>query len=236
MASGGLSNQAKILRGAFVEFGISLPPLLVVFQFNPLQITRSRTSTINPPKTPVGTQPTQSAGFVQQLGASGPKALLGFRPAGQTITVGQESLSFDIRLDATDPRNGIAEEFGVAPQLSTLELMMLPKNQSLLGGAISALLGGAPKQFAFFDEAKNPPIILFIWGRKKVMPVNIKSMSIKEEEFSTELNPLRVTISVSLEVMEGTNAPFLYTEAMKEVMSLLNLANIGDIANTIVPA
>jgi hypothetical protein len=68
------------------------------------------------------------------------------------------------------------------------------------------------------------------------MPVNIKSMSIKEEEFSTELNPIRVTVSVSLEVIEGTNAPFLYTQAMKEVMSLLNLANIGDIANTMVPA
>jgi hypothetical protein len=37
-------------------------------------------------------------------------------------------------------------------------------------------------------------------------------------------------------VIEGTNAPFLYTQAMKEVMSLLNLANIGDIANTMVPA
>jgi hypothetical protein len=150
--------------------------------------------------------------------------------------VKQESLGFDIRLDASDPTNGIAEEFGVAPQLSTLELMMLPKNQSLLGGAVSALLGGAPKEFAFFDEAKNPPIILFIWGRKKVMPVNITNMSIKEEEFSPELNPIRATVTVSLEVMEGPNAPFLYTKAMKEVMSVLNLANIGDLANTIVPA
>jgi hypothetical protein len=36
--------------------------------------------------------------------------------------------------------------------------------------------------------------------------------------------------------MEGPNAPFLYTKALKEVMSILNLANIGDIANTMVPA
>jgi len=238
MASGGFSNQAKILRGAFVEFGISLPPLFVVFQFNPLLITRSRTATVNPPSTPSGAQPAQNLGFVQQLGAAGPKALLDFR-SGQTITVKQETLSFDIRLDATDKLNdgdGITEQFGVAPQLSTLELMMLPKNQSLLGGAISALLGGAPKEFAFFDEARNPPIILFVWGRKKVLPVNITNMSIKEEEFSTDLNPIRATVTVSLEVMEGPNAPFLYTKALKEVMSLLNLANIGDIANTIVPA
>lgn len=234
MPSGGFSNQAKTLKGAFVEFGISLPPLFVVFQFNPLQITRTRTATVTPPATPAGTQPAQSAGFVQTLGDKGPKALLDFR-AGQTLTVSPETLGFDIRLDATDPANVVAEEFGVAPQLSTLELMMLPKNQSLLGGAISALLGGAPKEFAFFDTAKNPPIILFVWGRKKVLPVNIKNMAIKEEEFSTELNPVRVTVTVSLEVMEGTNAPFLYTQAMKEVMSLLNLANIGDIANTMVP-
>jgi hypothetical protein len=232
----GFSNQAKILRGAFVEFGISLPPLIVVFQFNPLLITRTRTATINPPRTPE-TQGAQSLDFIQQVKGSA-KSLIQFRPAGQTITVKQETLSFDIRLDATDKLNdgdAITQQFGVAPQLSTLELMMMPKSQSLLGAAVSALLGGAPKNFAFFDDAKNPPIMLFIWGRKKVLPVNITNMSIKEEEFSTDLNPIRATATVSLEVIEGPNAPFLYTKALKEVMSLLNLANIGDIANTIVP-
>ena len=85
-------------------------------------------------------------------------------------------------------------------------------------------------------NAKNPPITLFVWGRKKVMPVNITNMTIKEEEFSTDLNPTRATVTVSLEVIEGPNAPFLYTKALKEVMSLLNLANIGDISQTMVPA
>ena len=73
------------------------------------------------------------------------------------------------------------------------------------------------------------------WGRKKVMPVNITNMTIKEEEFSTDLNPIRATVSVNLEVIEGPNAPFLYTKTLKEVMSLLNLANVADIANTMVP-
>lgn len=231
MRSGGFSNQARILRGAFVEFGISQPPLIAVFQFNPLMITRTRTATVNPPSTPAGTQPTQNLGFAQQF-ANG---LLDIR-LGQTITVKQETLSFDIRLDATDKLNDgdvMTEQFGIAPQLSTLELMMLPKNQSLLGGAS---LGNGPMEFAFFDKAKNPPIILFVWGRKKVLPINITSMSIKEEEFSTELNPTRATVSVSVEVIEGPNAPFLYTKSLKEVMSGLNLANIGNITNTIVPA
>ena len=114
--------------------------------------------------------------------------------------------------------------------------MITPKTQSVLGGLVTALLGGPRGSFAFFSQDKNPPIILFIWGRKKVLPVNITSMQIKEEEFSTDLNPTRATITVSLEVIEGPNLPFLYTKTLKEVMSALNLANITDIANTIVPA
>ena len=60
-------------------------------------------------------------------------------------------------------------------------------------------------------------------------------MSIREEEFSTDLNPTRATVSVSLDVIEGPNVPFLYTKALREVMSLLNLANIAEVANTMVP-
>ena len=141
-------------------------------------------------------------------------------------------------LDATDKLDqgdALTQQFGISPKLSTLELMMLPKSQSLLGGAISALLGGKPKNFAFFDTDRNPPIILFVWGRKKIIPVNINSMQVREEEFSVDLNPIRATVSVSLEVIEGPNLPFLYTQAMKEVMSLLNLANIAEVANTMVP-
>lgn len=233
---GGFTNQPRILRGAFVEFGVSLPPLIVVFQFNPLTISRTRTATIPKPDTIEAKQGAQNLGFIQQIIKSKAKSLVEFR-AG-TITVNPETLSFDIRLDATNGLNegdSITEQFGIAPQLSTLELMMLPKSQSPIGGAVSALLGGGTGSFAFFDDAKNPPIILFIWGRKKVLPVNITNMTVKEEEFSTDLNPIRATVSVSLEVMEGPNAPFMYTQGLKEAMSLLNLANIGDIGNTIVP-
>ena len=232
----GFSNQPKILRGAFVEFGISLPPLIVVFQFNPLSITRTRTATVSLPPAKKS-DVLRNLDFISQV-KKDPVQLLKVRFKGTTVAVAQETLSFDIRLDATDKLNegdALTQQFGIAPQLSTLELMMLPKGQSLMGEALSMLIGSAKNAFSLVDTAKNPPVILFIWGRKKVMPVEIKSMTIKEEEFSTDLNPIRATASVQLEVIEGPNAPFLYTKAMKEVMSLLNLANIGDIANTIVP-
>src|SRR3954466_13449896 len=50
--SDGFPNKPKILRGAFVEFGLSLPPLVVVFQFNPLQLTRNRSLTFAVPNPP----------------------------------------------------------------------------------------------------------------------------------------------------------------------------------------
>jgi hypothetical protein len=233
--SGGFTNQPKILRGAFVEFGLSLPPLIVVFQFNPQTITRSRSATVEPPDTPDGARATQNMSLLSQVSAS---SLTSNIRRGATVKVKQETLGFDIRLDATDKLNEgdkLTQMFGVAPQLSTLELMMTPKNQGLLSGAASALLGTASQSYAFCDEAKNPPIILFVWGRKKVLPVNITSMSITEEEFSTDLNPIRATVNVSLEVIEGPNAPFLYTRALKEVMSVLNITNVLDLAHTIIP-
>jgi Contractile injection system tube protein len=231
---GGFSNKPKILRGAFVEFGISLPPLVVVFQFNPLSISRTRTASVEQPRTP-RRHGAQNLTLLQQVTPDSLKDVRG----KQLVRVNDETLSFDIRLDATDKLDAgdaLTEEFGITPQLSTLELMMLPKGQGLLGAVGSALLGAAGSKFSFADDAKNPPVILFVWGRKKVMPVNIIGMQIKEEEFSFDLNPTRATVSVSLQVIEGPNAPFLYTEAMKEAMSLTNLANLGDISNTIVPA
>ena len=41
----GFSNRPKILRGAFVEYGLNIPPLVVPFQFNPEQLSRSRSVT-----------------------------------------------------------------------------------------------------------------------------------------------------------------------------------------------
>lgn len=234
----GFTNQPKILKGAFVEFGISLPPLVVVFQFNPLTITRSRTATPVTPGSQRSSRSTQSAGLVNALVSGGASSLVKFRN-GQTLNVQQEKIGFDLRLDATDALNDgdtLTEQFGIAPQLATLEMMMLPKSQSLLGGAVSALLGGSASRFLCLESMQDPPIILWVWGRKKILPVNIVNMQIKEEQFTTDLNPTRAVVTVQLEVIEGPNAPYLYSKAMQEVMGVLNLAHIGDIAKTIVPA
>jgi hypothetical protein len=238
--SDGFPNKPRILRGAFVEFGLSLPPLFVVFQFNPVQLTRNRGLTFSFPGAP--SQPTGAGG---QAPAAPSRTLRQFHgdfsnlldlQKQQLVTVQEQTIGFDIRLDATDKLNEgdtITEQFGIAPQLSTLELMANPKEESLLGAAVSALLG-KPKGFSFTRSA-NPPLILFVFGRKRVLPVNINSMNIMETEFSADLNPIRATVAVNLTVIEGKSVPYLYSKAMTEAMSVLNLANIADIANVVVP-
>ncbi|WP_347275085.1 hypothetical protein [Candidatus Kuenenia sp.] len=228
---GGFTNKPKILRGAFVEYGLSLPPLVVVFQFNPIQLTRNRSLTFSVP----GTGASGGASTALRKCHERQDDLTDLRDA-QQVQVQEESIGLEIRLDATDKLNegdAITEQFGIAPQLSTLELMVHPKGESLIGQALGALLG-SPGGFSF-TKGENPPLILFIWGRKRVLPVNINSMNITETEFSTDLNPIRATVAVNLTVIEGKNIPYMYSKAMKEAMSVLNLANITDIADVVIP-
>ena len=159
----------------------------------------------------------------------------------QQVNMGPESLSFDIRLDATDQLNDgdpLAAMFGIAPRLATLELMMEPKSESLMGKAIDiarqALGVGGSTAFSFTGTTK-PPLVLFIWGPTRVLPVNIDSLEITESEFSPTLVPTRATVTVNLTVIEGENPLYKYTKAIREQMSLLNLANAPDITDVIIP-
>lgn len=254
---GGFSNKPKILRGAFVEYGLSLPPLFVVFQFNPVQLTRNRSISYQPPNdrvpcpTPAAPPSTTTT---ERGGTSTPQTQPQTQPrwsslrdyhntkdlddiqSEQQVTLQEEAIGFEIRLDATDKLNDgdpITQQFGIAPQLAALEMMVHPKEENLLAQALTSLPGSSGG-FNFTGK-DNPPMILFIWGLKRVLPVNIKSLNITETEFNTKLDPVRATVSVNLEVIEGNNALYTYSKIWKEVMAAVNLANIADIANVVIP-
>ena len=249
--------RPKTLRGAFVEYGISIPPLLVVFQFNPEELTRRRSLRFSTPgeqvicEPPAGeTEESRERRVVRRQTSLREFHNQDFKDADgknvedllaiqerQQVSVQEEAISFDIRLDASDDLadgDALAVALGIAPRLATLELMTHPKGDSLLGAAVDALLGLDESGFSF-TKKPNPPLVLFIWGLANVLPVNIDSLSITETEFSRWLMPTRATVSVSLTVIEGKSIPYMYSKAVKEVSSLLNLANITEVANVVVP-
>jgi hypothetical protein len=234
---GGFRNQPKIQRGALVEYGLSIPPLAVVFQFNPLQLSRSRSQSFSVPSAEQHEEGPGSSlrEFHQRF-----DDLTALRDA-QEVKVDPESLSFDIRLDATDRLNdGDAQTtlFGIAPQLATLELLMEPKSESELGAVVDkvrTLLGRGGKPGFTFTGTSKPPMVLFIWGLKRVLPVNINSMQTTETEFSPLLAPTRATVAVNLTVIEGVNAPYRYSKLMKEVASLQHLASGRETIEMVIP-
>jgi len=245
-----MPNYPKVFRGAFVEYGLTLPPLLVVFQFNPEELTRSRNLSFRSPNGTRQCPETDEDGTVQSVTEQGqgqtlrefhqaePQAdmlPLEFIRRNQDVTVSEESITFDIRLDATDALSDgddIARKFGVGPQLAALNQMTLPKNESLLTGAAEELLGLSEEGHSFTRDDK-PPMILFIWGKSRVLPVNINSMNVTETEFNTELAPTRATVSVDLTVIEGPNVPYLYTKLFGELQSSINA--VQQVTDVVVP-
>lgn len=214
----------KLLRGAFVEYGLSLPPLLFAFQFNPETLSRGRTATY------------------QAKGAGGSGDGPGCRDGNEEmqrsclaqVSVTEETISLTLQLDATDALNDgefVGKNFGVGAQLSVLELMIYPKTDQLFGLPIGNLIG-TKDQFGA-AQAKVIPILLFVWGRKRVLPVVMTSLQITEQEYFPDLNPKRATAAVQLKVLEGFNPPYLYSHGARMMLASLNLANIGDMADVL---
>lgn len=233
------SNRPKILRGAFMEYGLSAPPLFVVFQFNPEQLTRNRSLSFSPPNEVVPVRKEEAVVEKKAKYASlrdyHKRAHLSEIQADQVVTVDEETIRFDIRLDATGRLNDgdfAAEQLGIGPQLAALELMVLPKSEGVLGSMLDVLL---PVGGFSFTRRVNPPMVLFIWGRKRVLPVNITGLDITETEFNTRLEPVRATAAVNLKVIEGMNVPYNCTRLGKEAAAAFNLADAGRLQNVIIP-
>lgn len=200
------------LKGAFLNFGAGLLgglPNIVVFQFNPGQVTR--TPAIAQQPRPCG--PTGKSNSLEQP----------CQPA--------ETISFSLRLDASEQlaqSNPIAASSGILPTLSALELLMVPRSQ--LSIDLSAL-SGAPGSHQ--TPPTTLPTVLFFWGPFRLLPVTVNSLSITETEYDTLLNPVRADISVSLQVLQEAQltgdkigmGAYNYSQGVKEVMAALNLAN-----------
>lgn len=214
--------RPKLLRGAFVEYGLSLPPLAFAFQFNPETLSRGRTASYNP----------RGAGGEGDGPACRDTSEGTERSCLTQVQVSEETIGLTLQLDATellDAGDGLTQQFGIGPHLSVLELMIYPKTDQLFGFPLGNLLG-SKNQFGA-AQAQVIPILLFIWGRKRVLPVVMTSLQITEQEYFPDLNPKRASVAVQLKVLEGFNPPYLYTHGIRMVLAATNLAHAGDFLN-----
>jgi hypothetical protein len=185
-----VNGELSYLHGAFIAY---LPgsdtQRVIPFRFNPESISRT-----------VAVEAGQSGGGVE--GATpGPAAA----PAAEAAPDAEsgavkESFSIQIRLDFADREklvSGIGDEFGVAPEIAAIEDLLYPAETP------SEQTGDGTQPTR---PARERPTVLFVWGRKRVLPVRIASLKIEESVYNDQLNPVRAEIEASLEVLGGAAA------------------------------
>jgi len=146
-----------------------------------------------------------------------------------------ETIKLDAELDATD-QIGAAEpdptalEYGIAPELAKLELMVYPPSQQLIANDRLASQG---KLEIIPVEA---PLALFVWSKNRVIPVRLTDFSITEEAFDTHLNPIRARVSLGMRVLSVADLGFqhrggnLYLRYQQEKERIAQLGPNGSFA------
>jgi hypothetical protein len=195
----------NVTKGMLVEYAVSLPPTILVFDFNPVTMSRKRTVTIK-----TGSAPGTRGGYDFLLPTETPRV-------AQGVAVEPESFSFKILLDATDRMNSaepIATTFGIQPELDTLQTMLEPKAQGPGGVQILASLGlGGARAF---QRNETPSVLLFVWGTH-ILPVFLTSVSVDEKAYLPSLVPYRAEATLTVQVIASNN-PFFLVEKVRQVV------------------
>lgn len=201
----------KISKAMLVEYSMTVPPLVLVFEFNPKSLSRTRTINLK-----VGSAPGTRGGYDFSMPTETARV-------SQGVTVQPESFSIEILLDATDRMNEsdpVASQFGVEPELDTLRSMVEPKSQGPAGLQTLASLGlGGQRAFQHNESAS---VLIFVWGTH-ILPVFLTSVQITEEAHLPSLIPYRARATITMQIIEGHN-PFYLAEKVRQVIgSALNL-------------
>ncbi|MDI5892162.1 hypothetical protein [Halomonas rhizosphaerae] len=204
--------MAVATKGVLFEYGLSIPPLALVFDFNPQSISRSRTVTIK-----TGDAPGNRTGydFLSPLETT---------RVAQGVELAAEGFSVDILLDATDRMDAgdnVAAMFGVQPQIDTLRSMVEPKSQGPGGlQTLSSLgIGGARA----FERQETASVLIFAWGLQ-LLPVFLTGVIQKESLHLPNLMPYRAEMGLTMQVIESNN-PFTMADKVRQTaMTALNAA------------
>jgi hypothetical protein len=111
-----------------------------------------------------------------------------------------ENWKFTAEIDATDQLD-VAAPNGIHPHLAVLEMLVNPSSARLRQNEALAALG------TLEITPIESPLTLFTWGSKRVLPVRLTELSVTEEAFDIELNPIRAAVGIGLRVLTTSDLP-----------------------------
>ena len=111
-----------------------------------------------------------------------------------------ETIKVDAEMDAADQleapdQNRSVVQYGLAPQLAALETLLYPASGQLI--ANNQLQSAGTLEITPIES----PLTLFVWSSQRVVPVRITDLSVTEEAFDPQLNPIRARVSLSMRVL-----------------------------------
>jgi hypothetical protein len=221
-------KSRKFLKGALVKLDMIGPvpvPQVIIFQYNPENVTRTVT-----PKSDTGSTDGGAAATAPQTAQPQPPS---------------ETINFDVQFDAADALESpeshpVAMLTGVADRLAALEMLLYPSTSGngLLGDLAGSL--GLGDALPTPPERQNLPLTFFIWGPGRILPVKITEFTVTEKEFNTALYPIRVKIAMKLAILrEGdypadstnsasadlANFAWKFYRTQQQVLAVANIAN-----------
>jgi hypothetical protein len=176
-------GSPRLVRGGLVlvDPGTGAVQRIVALQYNPDTLTRSLQ--------------------VRGAGAESGDHIEALRLKGPPI----ETIKLEAEIDATDAmeaNDGQTNEAGLHPQLASLETIVYPTSSHLT--ATNSEAGSGSLEIA----PAMAPLPLFVFGAKRIVPVRITELSITEEAFDANLNPMRAKLSLSLRVLSVDDLGF----------------------------
>jgi hypothetical protein len=196
-------------RGALVAVRrAGPPPGLIAFQYNPDEMTRRVQA--------------RSAAAGNASTAARDETL---RLAGAPV----ETISMAVEFEAADAvatTSGPGAALGVYPQLSALETMLYPASSTVIANAALAAAGTIEVLPA------AAPLVLFVWGAGRVLPVRLDGFSITEQAYDAALTPVRARAELELRVLSYDDLPaddpghhlFLAHQVAKEALAAVGTA------------
>ena len=118
-----------------------------------------------------------------------------------------ETIKLEAEIDATDQlefpdQNQAAIRVGIFPQLAALETLVYPTSSQL--STNNRLAKAGTLEIAPMETL----LPLFIWSKTRIIPVRVTELSITEEAFDANLNPLRAKVSLGLRVLSVNDLGF----------------------------
>lgn len=118
-----------------------------------------------------------------------------------------EKYTIEVEIDAADQleipeQNQEIVENGLASTLAVLETMIYPSSTEMIINEALTNIG------ILEIIPMEAPLILFIWSKNRILPVQFTSFSVNEEAFDTNLNPIRAKVSLGMTVLTTNDLGF----------------------------